>query len=123
TGQGFEYFDDGVLLVEHGRVKALGSVQQMVEQGVDLAQCQYFPDHLLMPGFIDSHIHYPQIDVIASYGEQLLDWLNDYTFPAELQCDNRTFAAQDADQFLKTLPENGTTSALLSTTVFAYSTE
>lgn len=123
TGQGFEYFDDGVLLVEHGRVKALGSVQQMVEQGVDLAQCQYFPDHLLMPGFIDSHIHYPQIDVIASYGEQLLDWLNDYTFPAELQFADRTFAAQAAEQFLKILLENGTTSALVYTTVFAQSTE
>ena len=123
TGQGVEYFDDGILLVEHGRVKTVASVESMIEQGFDLAQCQYFPDHLLMPGFIDSHIHYPQTDVIASYGEQLLDWLNNYTFPTELQFADKTFAAQAADQFLKLLLENGTTSAMVYTTVFAQSTE
>ena len=57
TGQGVEYFEDGILLVEHGRVKTVASVKTMIEQGFDLTQCQYFPDHLLMPGFIDSHIH------------------------------------------------------------------
>src|SRR5690606_32590432 len=109
SGQGVEYFEDGVLLVEHGRVKAIGPAQAMLAQGVDLRQCQHFPGHLLMPGFIDSHIHYPQTDVIASYGEQLLDWLNDYTFPTEVKFADKEFAAHAADQFLKLLLENGTT--------------
>lgn len=122
SGAGIEYFEDGVLLVEDGRVKALGSAEVMAQQGVDLARCQHFPDHLLMPGFIDSHIHYPQTSVIASYGEQLLDWLNNYTFPTELQFSDPQFAAVAADAFLKFLLQNGTTSAMVYTTVFAQST-
>ena len=122
TGAGIEYFDDGVLLVEHGRVKAVGSTDDMVRQGLDLQQCRHTPDHLLMPGFIDSHIHYPQTSVIASYGEQLLDWLNNYTFPTELQFSDPDFAALAADAFLKFLLQNGTTTAMVYTSVFAQST-
>ena len=123
TGAGIEFFEDGVLLVENGRVKALGDAQEMARQGVDLRECEHFPDHLLMPGFIDSHIHYPQTSVIASYGEQLLDWLNNFTFPTELQFADAEFAAAAADAFLKFLLQNGTTSAMVYTTVFAQSTQ
>lgn len=122
TGAGIEYFEDGVLLVENGRVKAVGSTEDMVRQGLDLHQCRHFPEHLLMPGFIDSHIHYPQTSVIASYGEQLLDWLNNYTFPTELQFSDPDFAAVAADAFLKFLLQNGTTTAMVYTSVFAQST-
>lgn len=122
TGAGIEYFEDGVLLVEHGRVKAVGHADEMAKQGLDLHQCRHFPEHLLMPGFIDSHIHYPQTSVIASYGEQLLDWLNNFTFPTELQFSDPDFAAIAADAFLKFLLQNGTTSAMVYTTVFAQST-
>lgn len=122
TGAGIEYFDDGVLVVENGYVKAVGDAADMAQQGFDLQQCQHFPEHLLMPGFIDSHIHYPQTSVIASYGEQLLDWLNNYTFPTELQFSDPDFAAVAADEFLKFLLQNGTTTAMVYTTVFAQST-
>jgi len=122
TGAGIEYFEDGVLLVEHGRVKAVGDAETMARQGLDLHQCRHFPEHLLMPGFIDSHIHYPQTSVIASYGEQLLDWLNNFTFPTELQFSDPDFAAVAADAFLKFLLQNGTTTAMVYTTVFAQST-
>lgn len=122
TGAGVEYFDDGVLLVEHGRIKTLGSAADLAKQGLDLQHCQHFPGYLLMPGFIDSHIHYPQARVIASYGEQLLDWLNDYTFPAELRFADPDMAAQAAHEFLQLLLQNGTTSAMVYTSVFAQST-
>jgi guanine deaminase len=123
TGAGIEYFDDGVLLVENGRVKAVGRAEDMAQQGLDLLKCQHFPEHLLMPGFIDSHIHYPQTSVIVSYGEQLLDWLNNYTFPTELQFADPDFAAVAADEFLKFLLQNGTTTAMVYTSVFAQSTQ
>lgn len=123
SGQGVEYFEDGVLLVEEGRIKALASPETFAAQGFDLSQCEHFPEHLLMPGLIDSHIHYPQTDVIASFGEQLLDWLNNYTFPMETQFSQEEFAAQKAEQFLKLLLENGTTSAMVYTTVYAQSTD
>src|SRR6187549_3855848 len=75
SGAGVEYFEDGILILENGRVKKLASAVEMAAAGFDITQCQHFPEHLIMPGFIDSHIHYPQTDVMASYGEQLLDWL------------------------------------------------
>lgn len=121
TGAGVEYFDDGVLLVERGHIKALGSAADMAQQGLDLQQCQHFPNQLIMPGFIDSHIHYPQTRVIASYGEQLLDWLNDYTFPAEINFSDADIAGQRAQEFLQLLLQNGTTSAMVYTSVFAQS--
>jgi len=123
TGAGVEYFSDGVLLVENGCVKTVESAEAISAAGFDLTQCQHFPEHLIMPGFIDSHIHYPQTDVIASYGEQLLDWLNNFTFPTELKFSDPEFAAAAAEQFLQLLLENGTTSAMVYTTVFAQSTD
>ncbi|GGA72835.1 guanine deaminase [Neiella marina] len=123
TGAGFEYFDDGVLVVEQGRVRSLDSAANMAAQGFDLSQCQHFPDHLLLPGFIDSHIHSPQTDVIVSYGEQLLDWLNKFTFPNELKFSCFQHCEQKASEFLDILLENGTTSAMVFTTVFAQSTD
>lgn len=123
TGAGIEYFDDGVLLIENGLVKALGDAEQMAAEGFDLQHCRHFPDQLIMPGFIDSHIHYPQTSVIASYGEQLLDWLNNYTFPSEQKFSDAEFAALAAREFLQILLQNGTTTAMVYTTVFAQSTD
>jgi guanine deaminase len=123
TGAGVKYFDDGILLIENGRVKALATAEEMSATGFDVSQCQHFPNHLIMPGFIDSHIHYPQTDVIASYGTQLLDWLNNFTFPTELHFSDPEFAAVATQQFLQLLLENGTTTAMVYTTVFAQSTE
>lgn len=122
TGAGVEYFEDGVLLVERGHVKALGRAEDLARQGLDLQSCRHYPDYLLMPGLIDTHVHYPQTRVIASYGEQLLDWLNDYTFPAELRFSDPDFAAQAAQEFLQLLLQNGTTTAMVYTSVFAQST-
>jgi guanine deaminase len=72
---------------------------------------------LLTPGFIDSHVHSPQLDVIASYGTQLLDWLNTYTFPAERRHAEPEAAAAGAVQFLDALLAHGTTAAVVFPTV------
>lgn len=120
---GYEYFDDGVLVVEDGVVKQVQTAEHMAELGFDLSRCEHFPEHLIMPGFIDSHIHYPQSDVIASYGEQLMDWLNQYTFPAELKFSDKNYALEAAEQFIQLMLENGTTTAMVYTTVFAQSTD
>ncbi|MGJ8681710.1 guanine deaminase [Paraglaciecola sp.] len=120
---GYQYFADGVLVVENGLIKQVQSSEYMAERGFDLTQCEHFPEHLIMPGFIDSHIHYPQTNVIASYGEQLMDWLNQYTFPAELKFSDKTFALEAAEQFIQLMLENGTTTAMVYTTVFAQSTD
>jgi len=119
-----QFFDDGILLIdtETGTVNAVGDARDMVAKldGVDI---QRYENKIIMPGFIDTHIHYPQVDVIASYGEQLLDWLNNYTFPTELQFKDPEFASETANFFLDELLKNGTTSALVFGTVFKESVD
>jgi guanine deaminase len=73
--------------------------------------------HLVMPGFVDTHVHYAQMEVIASYGAQLLDWLERYTFPAERQFSNPEYASQVAQLFISELVANGTTTAAVWPTV------
>ncbi len=110
--QSYEYFEDGILLIENGKVAQVGAAAELLPKlsGVDV---QHYPDALITPGFIDTHIHYPQTGMIASYGEQLLDWLNTYTFPTERQFEDKAHASDVAAIFLKELLRNGTTTALV----------
>ncbi|WCT73719.1 guanine deaminase [Sphingomonas naphthae] len=78
---------------------------------------------LIVPGFVDTHIHYPQTDRIAAHGHQLLDWLDRHIFPAELAFANRAHADGVADFFLGELLRNGTTAALVFATVHRQSVE
>ena len=109
----FEYFADGLLLVENGKITALGHATDLLDSlGSDVELIEY-QDALITPGFIDTHIHLPQTGMIGSYGEQLLDWLDTYTFPCESQFAEPPHAAEVADIFLKELLRNGTTTALV----------
>jgi guanine deaminase len=78
---------------------------------------------LVMPGFIDTHVHCPQLGVIASYGAQLLDWLNTYTFPAEMEFADPETAALGAARFLDALLAHGTTAAVVFPTVHKVSAD
>lgn len=78
---------------------------------------------LILPGFIDSHVHCPQLDVIASYGAELLDWLNTYTFPAECRYADPAVARAGAERFLDALLAHGTTAAVVFATVHKVSAE
>lgn len=78
---------------------------------------------LVMPGFIDTHVHSPQLDVIGSYGAELLDWLNNYTFPAELRYADPAQAERGAALFLDALLAHGTTAAVVFPTVHKVSAD
>ncbi len=78
---------------------------------------------LILPGFIDTHVHCPQLDVIASYGAELLDWLNTYTFPAECRYAEPVVARLGAERFLDALLAHGTTAAVVFATVHKVSAE
>ncbi len=112
----YEYFEDGVLLVEDGRIVEAGPAERLLPKLNGVAVHEY-RNALITPGFVDTHIHYPQTGMIASYGEQLLDWLNTYTFPTERQFADPAKAAEVAEIFLKELLRNGTTTALVFGTV------
>lgn len=122
-GQAFEYWDDGGLLVEDGIVKSIGPWSDVKRQLPPGAKSRHFQNAMIVPGFVDTHIHYPQIDVIASYGVQLLDWLNNYTFPAEQKFADARHAAFMAEFFLDELLKNGTTCALVFSTVHKSATD
>ncbi|WP_395505181.1 guanine deaminase [Ectopseudomonas hydrolytica] len=120
--QSYEYFEDGVLLIENGKVAQVGPAAELLPKlaGVEITE---YRDALITPGFIDTHIHYPQTGMIASYGEQLLDWLNTYTFPTERQFEDKAHASDVAAIFLKELLRNGTTTALVFGTVHPQSVD
>jgi guanine deaminase len=82
-----------------------------------------FSGKIIVPGFIDCHVHFPQLDIIASYGEQLLDWLNRYAYPAEARFADEAYAREIANVFLDELLRNGTTTALVFGTVHAHSAD
>jgi guanine deaminase len=109
----YEYFADGVLVVEDGRISALGAASEVLPTLSDDVEVTHYPDALITPGFIDTHIHFPQTGMVGSYGEQLLDWLNEYTFPCEGQFADKAHADGVAQIFLKELLRNGTTTALV----------
>lgn len=119
----YEYFPDGLLVVSGSHIQAVGHAADLLPTlpaGTDITHC---PDGLIMPGFVDTHIHYPQTGMIASYGEQLLDWLNQYTFPAEREFADPAHAADVSERFLNELLRNGTTTALVFGTVHPSSVE
>ena len=116
------YFADGLLVVEDGQVKDLGDYAELQSLYADIPITDY-RDRLIVSGFIDTHIHFPQTEMIASYGEQLLEWLSTYTFPVEGKFSDRNYAREIASIFLDELLKNGTTTALVFTTVFPQSTD
>ena len=117
-----EIFEDGVLLVDDGTVVEVGDAATLLPQCADISLTE-FPGKIIAPGFIDCHVHFPQLDIIASYGEQLLDWLNRYAFPAEERFADRAYADEVAGVFLDELLRNGTTTALVFGTVHAHSAD
>lgn len=111
------YHPDGLLVVEDGHVAAFGAHDDIAPALPADVLTTHFPGKLITPGFIDAHIHYPQTDVVAAWGGQLLDWLAMHTFPAELAFADRDHADEAARFFLDELLRNGTTSALVFGTV------
>lgn len=111
------YIEDGVLLIDEGKIVGLFPWQEgdpRLEESWSLLD---YRGKVILPGFIDSHIHFPQAEIIGAYGEQLLEWLQRYTFPAESQYGDVNYATRMADFFLRQLLSNGTTSAMVFATV------
>lgn len=121
------YWEDGVLVVENGRIQHVGDAAQFFSVSANkalLIQGDVIEHRgLLIPGMIDAHVHYPQVEMIASYGKQLLDWLNSYTFPAELRYSDASYANVQADFFLQQLFAHGTTTASVFATVHPQSVD
>lgn len=119
----YQYYPDGLLIIENGLVQNLGSYHDLKEEISEAVEFYEHDNALLLPGFIDTHIHYPQTEMIAAYGEQLLEWLETYTFPTEKQFSDPEYARKIAKIFLDELLRVGTTTALVFGTVHPSSIE
>ena len=109
----YEYFEDGLMVVENGKINAVGHAKDLLGSLASDVEVVTYTDALITAGFIDTHIHLPQTGMVGSYGEQLLDWLNTYVFPVERQFADPAHAAEVSDIFIKELLRNGTTTALV----------
>ena len=111
------YVEDGLLITEHGKIKWFGQWEEGKALVQPDMQFKHYTTQLIVPGFIDTHIHFPQTEMMGAYGEQLLEWLNTYTFPTEIQFKDKKYADGIAQFFIQELIKNGTTTALVFCTV------
>lgn len=117
TAGGACFEEDGLLIVEDGRVVAAGAYSALRARLTPETTLVQWPGKLIAPGFIDTHVHYPQTEMIASPAAGLLPWLDTYTFPTERSFEDPEHAANVAEFFLDQLLACGTTTALTYCTV------
>lgn len=118
-----EYLDDGLLIVKNGVVEVLGNASDLLPGLSEHTGLIDLRGKLIVPGFVDCHVHYSQVDIIASYGEQLLDWLDRYAFPVEQKFSDPAHAQEVAEFFADELLRNGTTTAMVFATVHPVSVD
>jgi guanine deaminase len=119
----YRFAEDGGLLVEDGKIAAMGEYAAVAAKaGLGVETVDHRP-HLILPGFIDAHVHMPQMQVIASYGAELLDWLNNYTFPEETKFRDAQHARRIARLFLDEMLRQGTTTVAAYCSVHKASAE
>ena len=113
---------DGLVIIENGVIADVGPADVLLRDHPGVAVRRY-ADCLLMAGFVDAHVHYPQTEIIAAYGEQLLQWLNRYTFPAEARFADKEHADRMAGVFLDECLRNGITTSSVYCTVHPQSVD
>ncbi|MBL0374587.1 guanine deaminase [Rhizobium sp. KVB221] len=119
----YRYFEDGAVFVRTGKVAAIGDYSDVRKHlAADVKIADHRP-HLVLPGLIDTHLHYPQTQAIASYGAQLLEWLNTYIFVEEQKLAGPEHAAFIAGRFMDELLSNGTTTAVAYCSVHTQSVD
>lgn len=119
----YQHFEDGLLLIEEGRIAECEAYNKIAPGLGDDVEIVHYRNALLVPGFVDTHIHLPQTEMIGAYGEQLLEWLDTYTFPTEEKFADPAYADEIAGVFVDELLNNGTTTALVFGSVHSQSVE
>ncbi|GAA3730178.1 guanine deaminase [Spinactinospora alkalitolerans] len=108
----FVHEPDGLLICSDGLIHAVGPYSETRDRLPDGVEPAHYPGCLISAGFIDTHVHYVQTEIIGAFGEQLIDWLNEFTFVAEQRFDDPEYCGKVAEVFCDALLRNGTTSAL-----------
>lgn len=118
-----EHFEDGLLVVQSGRVVACGPTERLLPTLPHAIPIEDHRGKLIVPGFIDTHVHFAQTDIIASHAGQLLEWLEQHALPAEARFDDPELARDTAEFFCDELLRNGTTTAMVFATVHTESVD
>ncbi len=108
---------NGYLAVEHGRIASIGDWKDCPDRFRGGTIINLGSDHLITPGFVDTHLHAPQLEMIGSYGGHLLEWLNRYTFPTEARFSDVRHARRVASALFDELLRNGTLTSLIFSTI------
>lgn len=111
----YSYWPTGALAIENGKISWIGNASDLPERFTALPVDDH-ASHLILPGFIDAHTHYPQMEVIASYGSQLMDWLETYTFRQEARFADKAHCDIQAGLFFDELVNQGVTTGAVYTT-------
>ena len=98
----------GAVVIDGGHIVSVGKADDILQAYPGVAT-QSYGDDLILPGFVDTHVHYPQTAIIASWGKTLVDWLNDYTFPEEMRLSDSAYANDIAGRYFDLALANGTT--------------
>jgi guanine deaminase len=117
-----EHHSDGAVWMEGGLIRAVGAAKEVLKTAAGATVVNY-GNHLITAGFVDCHAHYPQLPIIASYGEHLLEWLEKYTFPTESRFHDPELARAAADLFLEECLRNGITTSSVYATVHSSSVD
>ena len=113
----FVYESDALIVMQDGVITAFGAAHDLIKGLPDDVAMTHYDDCLIMPGFIDCHVHYPQTEIIGVYGKHLLDWLNEYTFVSEQKFKDSEHARHTAKVFLRESLRCGTTTSSVFCTV------
>ena len=112
----------GAVFVQDGHIAAIGD-RDTLRRAHPQAKVTDYADKLICPGFVDAHVHYPQTAMIASWGKQLIDWLNSYTFPEEMRLSDPEYAGTIAERYFDLTLAEGTTTVCSFTTTHPHSVE
>ncbi|WP_017615098.1 guanine deaminase [Nocardiopsis salina] len=113
-----EYIEDGLVVVRDGRIHAIGPYTELADSLATGTTVVHHRDKLVLPGFVDPHVHYVQTRIIGAYGDQLLDWLQNHVYPEEVRFADPSYARRHAHVFCDQLLRNGTTTALVNCATF-----
>jgi guanine deaminase len=123
AGEALHYWPDALIRIEDGRIASVEDAEQGLKRLPADMPLTHYPDALICPGFIDAHVHYPQMQMIGAFGAELLEWLERYTFVAEQDFADLDHARDVAERFLRELLRAGTTTAAVYCTVHPQSVD
>ena len=111
------YERDGIVAMSEGRILDCGAAPDVLRRVPPETPVTHYADAMISAGFVDAHVHYPQLSVIGAGGKPLLEWLAAYTFPAEARYADAGYARTVADRYLDENLRNGITTAAVFGTV------